>query len=135
MSSLPPLFFDTGGWIRLMDARASPWVDAIARGQTGFGKAHTSDYVLLETYSFILKNHRRDEALRFLDIATGSEFILHACDADLVDRAMARARERAFKRELSLVDWTSALLMEDHGIRHVLTTDRGFAQLGFDVVA
>jgi predicted nucleic acid-binding protein len=51
-----------------------------------------------------------------------------------VDRAITKARGRAVKRELSLVDWTSALLMEDHGIPFILTTDRAFAQLGFRIL-
>lgn len=132
---LPPVFFDTGAWIDLMaGSTVMPWLDEAQRRRAGLGKAHTSDYVVLETYSFIVRNHRKPEALRFLDVATSPSFILHPSDADLVDRAMARARARPLKRELSLVDWTTALLMEEHGIRHVLTTDRAFRQLGFEVL-
>lgn len=135
MSALPGVFIDTSGWIALLeDPDAHRWVDATARAETGLGKAHTSDYVVLEAYSFIVRNHRRTAALRFLDIATGPGFILHPSDGDLVDRAIQRARERALKRELTLVDWTTALLMGEHRLRHIVTTDRGFAQLGFELL-
>jgi predicted nucleic acid-binding protein len=135
MTRLPPVFLDTGGWIELVQrGGTASWVQALSRSEAGFGKAHTSDYVILETYSFLMKNHRRPVALGFLEVATGPEFIIHPSDADLVDRAMATAQARSLKRELNLVDWTTALLMQDHHIRHLLTTDRGFAQLGFELI-
>jgi predicted nucleic acid-binding protein len=129
---LPPVFFDTAAWIDVMAGEPiRAYVEAASRGALGLGTGHTSDYVLLETFSFLLKRNGRQVAIDFLDVATRSEFVLHPSDADLVDRAMKRARGRALKRELSLVDWTSAVLMEDHGIHHIFTKDRAFGQLGF----
>lgn len=130
---LPSVFIDSAAWIDVVaNEHADRWLDRLPT--EGLGQAHTSDYVVAEAFSFIQRNHRRAAALSLLDTVESSKFILHPSDADLVDRAMAEARKRSFKRELSLVDWTSALLMRDHGIRHVLTTDRGFAQLGFTVL-
>ncbi|MCA1814259.1 MAG: PIN domain-containing protein [Halobacteriales archaeon] len=130
---LPPVFVDAAGWIAVVRrGDAVAWLGKLPTA--GLGRAHTSDYVVAEAFSFIQRNHRREAALRFLEAVESGKFILHPSDADLLDRAMAEAREHSFQRELSLVDWTSALLMRDHGIQHILTTDRGFAQLGFNVL-
>ena len=130
------MFVDTSGWIDIVqgEPNALGWLHLASDERREMGPAHTSDYVIAEAYSFIQRNHRRADALRFLDAATRSSIVLHPSDADLVDRAMAEARKRSFKHELSLIDWTSALLMRHHGIDHILTTDRGFAQLGFTVL-
>ncbi len=48
-------------------------------------------------------------------------------------RAMDRLR-RADRRELSLVDCSSFLLMEDEAIRDVFALDRDFAATGFRLI-
>lgn len=133
---LPPVFVDTGAFVALAHQRPEfrQFASAAARQGAGMGKAHTSDFVVLEAYSFIARNRRREAAMEFLDFATGPAFVLHPPGGDLVDEAIARARARPLKRELSLVDWTNVVLMERHGIRHILTTDRGFRQLSFQVL-
>lgn len=132
---LPPVFVDTSAWIDILEGgQLRPFVEAASRGALGLGIAHTSDFVVLEAYTFIGRNHRKAEALRFLDLATGPDFYLHACGADVVDEAMEKARARPLGRELSLVDWTTAILMEHHRVRHILTADRAFRQLGFEVL-
>lgn len=133
---LPPVFVDTSAWIDIAQAqpRAVAYVQRLAEKGTLLGKAHTSDYVVIEAYSFLLKDNRRERALAFVDTATPPAILLHPSDAALVDDAIERARSRRLKRELTLVDWTTVLLMERHDIRHILTTDRAFAQLGFIVL-
>lgn len=134
-TNLPPVFFDTSAWIDIVERRAlMPWLEAPSRGAAGLGKAHTSDFVLLEAYSFIARNHRREAALRFLALASSPAFIVHPPGGDVVDDAVALARERRLGRDLSLVDWTTAVIMERHRIRHILTHDRAFGQLGFEVL-
>jgi len=131
----PPLFVDTAGWIEsTAEGQVQDLLVATQRSGMGLGKAHTSDYVLLECYSYILKHRRREAALAFLQGVDESGVIVHPPGGDVVDLAVERARERPLKRELSLVDWTSVVLMEQRGIRHILTTDRAFAQLGFEVL-
>ncbi|HYH06893.1 MAG TPA: PIN domain-containing protein [Thermoanaerobaculia bacterium] len=53
---------------------------------------------------------------------------------DLFDRALDRYAARPDK-EYSLVDCMSMVLMEERGIRHVLTNDHHFTQAGFTVVS
>ena len=40
----------------------------------------------------------------------------------------------AGRRSVSLVDWTSFLVMRRHGVRRAFTIDPGFAIEGFEVV-
>jgi len=54
-------------------------------------------------------------------------------DGGLFDRGLDRYERRPDK-EYSLVDCMSMVLMEDRGIRHVLTNDHHFTQAGFIVV-
>lgn len=132
---LPPVFLDSAAWIDVLEGGPlHAFVDAVARGHSGLGIAHTSDFVVLEAYSFIARNHRKAEAVRFLDLATGTGVYLHPCGADVVDDAIAQARSRPLGRELSLTDWTSAVLMGRHSVRHIVTTDRAFEQIGLVVI-
>ncbi len=55
-------------------------------------------------------------------------------DRDLFLRAVDRYAARPDK-EFSIVDCMSMIVMEDRGIRHVLTNDHHFSQAGFIVVS
>jgi predicted nucleic acid-binding protein len=66
-----------------------------------------------------------DDLVPLLDVAW--------IDADL----HAEAREAllaAGRRNVSLVDWTSFLVMRRHGVRRAFTFDADFAAEGFEVV-
>ena len=64
--------------------------------------------------------------------------LLPVVEVARVDAALhAEARESllaACRRGVSLVDWTSFLVMRRHGVRRAFTCDLDFAAEGFDVV-
>jgi predicted nucleic acid-binding protein len=67
-------------------------------------------------------------------LRTRAEIMVIGQTSDYFRRGVAKYRRHRDK-EWSLVDCTSFLIMEEHGIQRALTGDRHFAQAGFALVA
>lgn len=94
----------------------------------------THDAVLTEFLAYFC-----DEGAAMRTAATGivrdllrTIEVIHS-DRLLFLRALTRYEQRPDK-EYSLVDCMSMVVMEDRGIRHVLTNDHHFTQAGFIIV-
>ena len=93
------------------------------------------DGVLTEFLAFFSAYgaHNRQGAVRFVRQVMRDAVVVpsdRALFLAAVDRYAARPDQ-----EYSLTDCMSMVLMEDRGIRHVLTNDHHFAQAGFVVVS
>jgi predicted nucleic acid-binding protein len=129
-----PVFVDTGAWIALaltrdpLHAQALEiWEDLQALGS----RLHTSVPVLLETFTFLDRNTRRDVALVWkdsLDRIPGLQ-VLTVGPADL-ERAWPYFQRRDLHK-LSAVDATSFAVMERERIRTAFSFDHHFAMAGF----
>jgi predicted nucleic acid-binding protein len=129
-----PVFVDTGAWIALaltrdpLHAQAREiWEDLQALGS----RLHTSVPVLLETFTFLDRNTRRDVALAWkdsLDRIPGLQ-VLTVGPADL-EQAWPYFRRRDLHK-LSAVDATSFVVMERERIRTAFSFDHHFAMAGF----
>ncbi len=91
----------------------------------------THQYVLVEAIALV-QRRIGIKGVRDLDRLVGMADVLPV-DRDLHDRAFA-ALLGADRRSVSLVDWTSFILMRDLHIDTAFTFDRDFASHGFDVI-
>ncbi len=129
-----PVFVDTGAWIALAvrrdphHARAlAAWDELLAVG----ARLKTSVPVVIETFTFLDRNAAREAAIAWREgLSKLPWFELWECPSEVLQDAWRRFEGRRFHR-LSVVDATSFVLMERHGIRRAFTFDTRFAEAGF----
>ena len=128
-------FADTWFFIALLDRRDSHHRQAVRLAATLGAPVITHDYVLSELLAHFADDgatsRARASAMVRDTIRTG--FVVTA-DRPLFLKALHRYDQRPDK-EYSLVDCMSMVVMEERGIRHVLTNDHHFTQAGFTVVS
>jgi predicted nucleic acid-binding protein len=130
-----PVFLDTSGLYAVFDGDDSTHPAVAEAWRTivdGGGPLHTSSYVLVELAALV----QRRLGLAAVDALT--TFVMPWVrvawvDGQVHDQAVA-ALLAAGRRDLSLVDCASFVLMRRLGIRNVLAADRHFAEQGFTVV-
>ena len=131
------VFVDSGAWIALAMARDplhSRAVEAWEQLTEQRAHLHTSVPVVLETFTFLDRNARRDVALAWKDSLERLDGLR------MLDCSAADMREawRFFKRKdihkLSAVDATSFVLMTKRGIRTAFAFDHHFASVGFRLI-
>lgn len=130
-----PVFLDTSGLYAVFDgddsshqASAEAW-NALLASEASL---HTSNYVLVELTA-LLQRRLGSAAVEAL-----AGYVLPWVRVEWVDE---RVHEQALagllavrRRDLSLVDSASFVIMRRSGIRRALTVDRHFAQQGFEVI-
>jgi len=131
------LFVDTGAWIALnmerdhLRSRAREFITEATSGG-GYGNFHTSEFILQETYTYVLYRYGQTKALELLQRIAASEVIVHPFGTlEFTDVIDGMSREPT---KLSFVDWTSVLLMERYSIKHIFSFDSDFDTLGFERV-
>ena len=131
------VFVDTGAWIALaltadpMHARARVTWEALLGDGVSF---HTSVPVVIETFTFLDRNARRDVALVWKhSLSSVSRLKILSSTAKDLDQAW-KYFERADLHKLSAVDAVSFVLMIDRQIRVAFAFDAHFATAGFRVV-
>jgi predicted nucleic acid-binding protein len=131
------LFVDTAGWVAAADA-ADRLNDAVCRARDGWleagGLLVTSDYVIDETLTTLRFRLSLAAAERWWTQLEGSTRLrLEGVDGARAEKARAlffRYRDK----ELSLTDCTSFIVMKELRLRQVLTLDRHFGQMGFELL-
>jgi predicted nucleic acid-binding protein len=128
------VFVDTGAWIALALTRdpyhaqaREVWEDLGALG----ARLLTSVPVLLETFTFLDRNTRRDVALLWkdsLDQIPGLRIL--PVGPDDLERAWPYFQRRDLHK-LSAVDATSFVLMERERVETAFSFDHHFAMAGF----
>lgn len=137
MKSGEAVFVDSGAWIALAltgDPLHSRAVEAweLVAGQRA--KLHTSAPVVLETFTFLDRNARRDVAIAWKDSLNRLvDLRILACTAGDLRTAWPYF-ERRDLHKLSAVDATSFVLMRKHGISLAFAFDHHFAAVGYRLV-
>jgi uncharacterized protein len=129
------IFVDTSAIYAFLDAGDNAHAVITSAWQNLAENDHTfvtSNYVLLESVVLLQNRIGLDAARDFAqNIATLFEVIW--IDQVMHDTAVATML-MAGRRDLSLVDCVSFMLMRQTGLQQVLTTDKHFREQGFDVV-
>jgi predicted nucleic acid-binding protein len=130
-----PVFLDTSALYALLDGddASHPAVNEAWRGVlTSEAPLHTSSYVLVELEALL----QRRLGLAAVDALT--TFVLPWVSISWVDERIYEQATAALlgagKRDVSLVDHASFIIMRRLGVRTALTLDGHFAQQGFSVV-
>jgi len=131
-------FADTWFWIGLLHEPDQHHKIATAvYKKIGDPQIVTSEMVLTEVLNVFRKFGPRWRTIccDYIDLLrTRAEIMVIGQTSDYFRRGVAKYRRHRDK-EWSLVDCTSFLIMEEHGIQRALTGDRHFAQAGFALVA
>ena len=127
-------FADSWFFIALIDPRDGHYAAAYGLNRTlPPATLVTTDAVLTELLAF----YSTDSELRRVAAASAwrvlHEYTVIPADRALFLRALQRYERRPDK-EYSLVDCMSMIVMEEHGIHHILTNDHHFEQAGFTLV-
>lgn len=128
-------FVDTSAFFALLDADDAHQARAHAHLQetlaTGIDLL-THEYVVVETTALVQRRLGLGALGRFVDD------LLPLVEVAWVDETLhVEAREAllaAGRRNVSLVDWTSFLVMRRHGVRRAFTFDADFGTEGFEVL-
>ena len=131
------LFVDTAGWMAMADT-ADPMHSATRQERDaclrGGGLLVTTDYVLNETLTMIRSRLGLSAAVRWwaqIDASSRLQW-------EWIGPPRAEQARRLFfamgDEDLSFTDCTSFVVMEELRLRRALTTDRNFAQAGFEVL-
>lgn len=128
-------FVDTSAFFALLDAddhnrdRARAHLRELLDGEVDL---LTHEYVVVEATALIQRRLGLEALRRFVDD------LLPLVEVAWVDETThVEAREAllaAERRTVSLVDWTSFLVMRRHGVRRAFTFDPDFGREGFEVV-
>ena len=131
------LFVDTAGWMACADA-ADPAhrraCDARDRALEQGRVLVTTDYVIDETLTLIRKRMNLSAAEAWWLQMDGSSRVrwewIGMVRADKARSVFFRHRDKDY----SFTDCTSWVVMQELKLKHVLTTDRHFRQMGFQVL-
>jgi hypothetical protein len=129
------VFMDTAGFLALWDAgdehhgRALRLQSEVARNGRRF---LTSDYVIDETVTLLLRRHSHAAAADFLQTLASSESLQLQWVTPDRFHAAAAFFARHDDKEWSFTDCVSFTLMHELNLRDCFTTDQHFRQAGFN---
>jgi uncharacterized protein len=137
MMDREPIFVDTWGWLAL-GHRPDPHHLPVRRTFRDLRdqqvSIYTSDYVLDELITLLFRREVFAEAVRFIEGIVAAAALGHVrIERATPDRFMAawELRKRfQDKPRISFTDLLSMVIMEERGIRQVLTEDEHFIQVG-----
>ncbi len=129
------IFVDTAAFYALIDDRDPSHARAVAALsllEAAEEELVTHEYVVVEATALIQRRLGLGALRRFVDD------LLPVVEVAWVDEALhVEAREAllaAGRKNVSLVDWTSFLVMRRHGIRRAFTFDPDFGAESFEVI-
>jgi len=112
-------------------ARARETLDNIASGELPYGPLFTTQAVLSELATLLLRKSTHDEAVRAVtEIRDSESFNQLVVDRVTFDTALEQF-EQYDDQTISFVDHTTAVLAAERDINHVLGFDSDFQTLGF----
>jgi predicted nucleic acid-binding protein len=129
------IFVDTSAFYAILDDRDPNHASArreLDRMAAADESLLSHEYVLVETAALVQRRLGIDVLRRFVDD------VLPVVAIAWVDEALhAEAREALLgsgRRHVSLVDWTSFLVMRRHGVARAFAFDPDFREQGFEVL-
>jgi predicted nucleic acid-binding protein len=132
-----PVFVDTGAWIALALSRdpMHPQARELWEGlQLSGARLHTSVAVIIETFTFLERNARRDVALAWKDsLAQIPNLRILTVEVADLEHAWPYFQRRDLHK-LSAVDASSFVVMDRAQVRTAFAFDHHFVMVGFRLV-
>jgi uncharacterized protein len=130
-------FVDTWGWVALGHKRDSYHKEIVRfyrEAQNRKDEIVSSDYVLDELITLLFRRENSTEALDFIDGILSSAVLgyikIEKISSEHFDRAWELKRRFKETPSISFTDLTSMVLMNEMGIKKILTGDQHFFQTG-----
>jgi uncharacterized protein len=128
------IFVDTGLWIAWMDER-DQWRQDAMRGMAILKAQRrslvTTNWVLAEAYTGLVDRIARGAIARLRAMVEGSTLIRVIWIDRLIEELAWRKFLQYDDKNVSMVDCTSFVVMEQLGLSTAFTFDRDFLQAGF----
>jgi predicted nucleic acid-binding protein len=131
------VFVDSSAWFPLShpaNADHQPMAQALRERIAQGARPVTTNLVIAETHSLILRRVHRSAALEFLREVRRAPNLVVTSDEQLEERVQREWLERYADQNFSLTDGVSFAIMTERGIREALAVDRHFAAAGFVLV-
>jgi predicted nucleic acid-binding protein len=129
------LFVDTSGWLVLADSQDPHHQKAVEERRRRIrGNLITTDFVLDETFTRLFARAHFDEASQFsqaiLESASTGLLTIERITAARFSAASQMRLKYRYKAGITFTDFTSFVVMQETGVRDVLTGDAHFTQIG-----
>jgi len=133
------LFVDTWGWLTLLDKKEHKHKEAVEYTETFAklnGKAYTTDYILDETITILFMRvyfKKAKEAVESIfNLVKDGNLVLKRMTSERFQKAWDLRLKYYDKKEISFTDMTSFVVMEEFGIKEVLTEDEHFEKVNLN---
>jgi len=130
-------FIDTWGWVALghrKDTRHNEVKALYKELRSQSARLYTSDYVLDELITLLIRREVFEEAVRFIAglfiAAEQGNLTIERITSDRFASAWVLRKKLQDKPRISFTDLTSIVLMKERGIQVVLTDDEHFELVG-----
>jgi hypothetical protein len=128
------VFADTSFYVALLNRRDVAHRRAVDLSQQHRGVVVTSEFVLLEVANWFALSSRRSAFGSLISKLEGRrDVIIVGASHSLFERGVQLYLGRTDK-DWSLTDCISMLILEDHRLKRVFTSDHHFEQAGFEVL-
>lgn len=143
MSMENKLFIDTWGWLVIADRKEDMHDEVVSfykRFREEKGQVITTDYVLSEVITKIFKRHHFVKGIEYVEalfeMERGDYLYLAWITKERFQKAWELRVKYQDKTDISFTDLTSFVVMEELGIKNVLTEDDHFKKvnLGFGLL-
>jgi predicted nucleic acid-binding protein len=131
------LFVDTWGWVALGHKRDSHHQEIVRFYQEAHNRKDeivSSDFVLDELITLLFRRENSNEALEFIEGLLSSAALgyikIEKISSEHFNQAWALRRRFKDHPSISFTDLTSMVVMNQMGIKKILTADQHFFQIG-----
>lgn len=130
----PSIFIDTSAWVALNEKKdnyhkkAKSFTQKIKNHELNFGPIHTSDFILQETYTYLLYNYNYKAAKDIVNKIYQSNIIIHPFNSLQFSKIWEKITLK--ENKFSFVDWTSIMIMEKYNIKHIFSFDSDLSKFG-----
>jgi uncharacterized protein len=130
------VFFDTSGFLAMIDQLDRMHQDAVAWTRTRAGRMRpvTTEWIIGETCTLLIARKRHQVVPQFLDYVERSSALLSINPDDTLLRSAKLMMRRQADQGFSFVDCVTFCLMTERKIVEALTTDALFRKAGFSPV-
>lgn len=106
--------------------KAKTFIRKIKDGEYNFVPIHTSEFILLETYTYLNYNYNYRAEVDIVDRIKDSNLIIHPFSSIQFDDIWKNIKDP--ENELSFVDGTTVRYMEKYDIHHIFSFDSDFSK-------
>ncbi len=127
-------FADTAFFVAFLNARDHHHSRAVDLMESHAGRIVTSEWVLAELGNYLSSLKNRGLFVSFArDLPSDSRFEIMPAQHSQFEAGRALFESRSDK-EWSMTDCISMVLMEERGVREILTCDHHFEQAGYSIL-